>query len=157
MRLSPISRAVGAAVLVAMLAACTNNSSSTTSTTTSGSTGSSTSAPSSGGGSAQTIKIGIDLPVSGADASIGIPTQNGAVLAIEEANKNGFAGAATGEDRIYGDKLAGWFVGNADRLGVLYVIWFRQIWTPAAKWHAYSSAGGDPASDHTNHVHLSVL
>ncbi len=30
--------------------------------------------------------------MSGADASIGIPTQNGAVLAVEEANKNGFAG-----------------------------------------------------------------
>lgn len=35
---------------------------------------------------ATVIKIGIDLPVSGADASIGIPTQNGAILAIEEAN-----------------------------------------------------------------------
>ena len=92
MRLSPIPRAMGAAVLVAMLAACTNDSSSTTSTTTSGGTTSSSSAPSSSGGSAQTIKIGVDLPVSGADASIGIPTQNGAVLAIEEANKNGFAG-----------------------------------------------------------------
>ena len=32
--------------------------------------------------------------MSGADASIGIPTQNGAVLAIEQANKNGFAGGA---------------------------------------------------------------
>jgi hypothetical protein len=73
------------------------------------------------------------------------------------ANKTGFSGVATGADRAYGDKLAGWFVGNADRLGVLYVIWFRQVWTPAAKWHAYSSAGGDPSSDHTNHVHLSVL
>jgi peptidoglycan DL-endopeptidase CwlO len=73
------------------------------------------------------------------------------------ANKNGFGGAATGDDRNYGDRLAGWFVGNADRLGVLYVIWYRQIWTPAAKWHSYGSAGGDPASDHTNHVHLSIL
>jgi hypothetical protein len=73
------------------------------------------------------------------------------------AAKNGFSGAATGADRTYGDKLAGWFVGNADRLGVLYVIWYRQIWTPAARWHSYGSAGGDPASDHTNHVHLSVL
>ncbi|HTV75198.1 MAG TPA: branched-chain amino acid ABC transporter substrate-binding protein [Candidatus Acidoferrales bacterium] len=34
---------------------------------------------------ANAIKIGIDLPVSGADASDGIPTRNGAVLAIEEA------------------------------------------------------------------------
>ena len=39
-----------------------------------------------------TVKIGVDLPVSGADASIGIPTQNGVVLAVEEAKKNGFAG-----------------------------------------------------------------
>ena len=35
---------------------------------------------------AQVIKIGIDLPVSGGDAAQGIPTRNGAVLAIEEAN-----------------------------------------------------------------------
>ena len=41
-----------------------------------------------------TIRIGVDLPVSGADAAIGIPTQNGAVLAIEEANAHGFAGGA---------------------------------------------------------------
>jgi branched-chain amino acid transport system substrate-binding protein len=89
MRLSAISRAVGAAALAAaVLAACTNSSSSTSSTSTT------SSAPSSGGAAASggTIKIGVDLPVSGADASIGIPTQNGAVLAIEEANKNGFAG-----------------------------------------------------------------
>ena len=82
---SSLSRAVGALALAASLAACTSSSSTTTST--SGTT-------SSGGGasSGSTVKIGVDLPVSGADASIGIPTQNGAVLAIEEANKNGFAG-----------------------------------------------------------------
>jgi hypothetical protein len=73
------------------------------------------------------------------------------------ANRNGFSGAAQGADRTYGDRLAGWMVGNADRLGVLYVIWYRQIWTPAAKWHSYGRASGDPASDHTNHVHLSIL
>jgi branched-chain amino acid transport system substrate-binding protein len=72
-----------AVVLAASLAACSSSS-----TTTSSSSGTS-SAPSSDGG---TIKIGVDLPVSGADASIGIPTQNGAVLAIEQANKAGFAG-----------------------------------------------------------------
>jgi peptidoglycan DL-endopeptidase CwlO len=73
------------------------------------------------------------------------------------ASKSGFSGAAQGADRNYGDRLAGWMVGNADRLGVLYVIWYRSIWTPAAKWHSYGSGNGDPASDHTNHVHLSVL
>jgi branched-chain amino acid transport system substrate-binding protein len=44
---------------------------------------------------ATVIKIGIDLPVSGADASIGIPTQNGALLAIEEANAKHVLGAGT--------------------------------------------------------------
>ncbi len=84
MRLSPISRAVVATALAVLLTACTN-STSTTSATGGGSAG-----PAAAG--AQTIKIGVDLPVSGADASIGIPTQNGAVLAVEEANQNGFAG-----------------------------------------------------------------
>lgn len=79
MRLSKFTRVAGAVAIAAMLAACTN-----TTTTTASSSG-----PGADGG---TIKIGVDLPVSGADASIGIPTQNGAVLAVEEADKNGFAG-----------------------------------------------------------------
>jgi branched-chain amino acid transport system substrate-binding protein len=41
---------------------------------------------------ATVIKIGIDLPISGADASIGIPTENGAILAIEQANAKHVAG-----------------------------------------------------------------
>jgi hypothetical protein len=63
---------------------------------------------------------------------------------------------ATGDARNYGDHLAGWLVGNADRLGVMYVIWFRVIWTPTVGWHAYEGSGG-PAAEHTNHVHLSIL
>ena len=78
MRPSSVSRTVAAFALAALLAAC-NSSSSTNSSSSSGAT-------------SGTIKIGVDLPVSGADASIGLPTQNGAVLAVEEANKNGFAG-----------------------------------------------------------------
>jgi branched-chain amino acid transport system substrate-binding protein len=42
--------------------------------------------------SGTTIKIGLDFPLSGADASIGVATQNGALLAIEQANARGFAG-----------------------------------------------------------------
>src|SRR6202011_6184094 len=79
---SSLSRALGAFALAAALAACTSTSSTTTSS----------SGTASSGGNAPAVKIGVDLPVSGADASIGIPTQNGAVLAVEEANKNGFAG-----------------------------------------------------------------
>src|SRR6202011_630321 len=74
MRQSPVSRSLAALALGALLAGC--NSSTT----------------SSSGASGGTVKVGVDLPVSGADASIGLPTQNGAVLAVEEANKNGFAG-----------------------------------------------------------------
>jgi hypothetical protein len=72
------------------------------------------------------------------------------------AAADGFGGVATGGDKTYGGNLAAFFVRNANALGVLYVIWFRQVWTPAAGWHSYSGGNGDPSSDHTNHVHLSV-
>ena len=71
------------------------------------------------------------------------------------AAKDGFRGVATGADRVYGNNLAAFYIRNANRLGVLYVIWYRQIWIPSSGWRAYHG-GGDPASDHTNHVHLSV-
>jgi hypothetical protein len=67
-----------------------------------------------------------------------------------------FGGVATGADRDYGNRLAAWFVANAQRLGVLYVIWFRQIWLPSTGWRAYNNGNGTPSGDHTNHVHLSV-
>jgi peptidoglycan DL-endopeptidase CwlO len=72
------------------------------------------------------------------------------------AQKDGFGGDATGGDRTYGNNLASFFIRNSDALGVLYVIWYRQIWLPSSGWRSYSGAGGDPSSDHTNHVHLSV-
>ena len=84
-RMLSIARAFGALTVAVMLAACSNSSS-----TSSGSSAAS-GAPAGSGGA---IKIGVDLPVSGADAAIGIPTQNGVVLAIEQANANGFAGGA---------------------------------------------------------------
>jgi hypothetical protein len=72
------------------------------------------------------------------------------------AQANGFGGVATGGDRDYGNRLAAYFVANAGRLGVLYVIWFNQIWLPSSGWRAYGSGNGTPSGDHTNHVHLSV-
>jgi peptidoglycan DL-endopeptidase CwlO len=72
------------------------------------------------------------------------------------ATTNGFGGVATGDDRFYGNNLAAYFVRNANALAVLYVIWYRQVWTPSVGWHAYNQ-GGDPSSAHTNHVHLSVI
>jgi peptidoglycan DL-endopeptidase CwlO len=73
---------------------------------------------------------------------------------------NGFGGNAIGNDRYYGDKLAAFFVANAKALGVLYVIWYCNIWSNGA-WRTYNSAGSrcndNPSGDHTNHVHLSML
>jgi branched-chain amino acid transport system substrate-binding protein len=68
-------RAVALAGLALSLAGCSNASSG-----------------SSGAPSGDTIKIGIDMPMNGADAAIGVPTANGAVLAVEQANAAGFAG-----------------------------------------------------------------
>ena len=88
-----VARFSAAALIGTIAAGC---SSSPTSTTQSSSTVSSaTSAGAAVGGTV--IKIGIDMPVSGADASTGIPTRNGAVQAIEEANAKapkGFSFAA---------------------------------------------------------------
>ncbi|GAC1344680.1 MAG: branched-chain amino acid ABC transporter substrate-binding protein [Candidatus Dormibacteria bacterium] len=54
---------------------------------------------SSGGGDAKSctgsISVGSDLPVSGSDASDGKPTQNGAQLAVDQANKNKVLGGCT--------------------------------------------------------------
>lgn len=109
----------------ALLAACSSNS-----TTSSSGTTSTSSSPAAAAG--DTIKIGVDLPVSGADASIGIPTQNGAVLAVEEANKSGFAGgkfklaASLLDDAVQGkhDPAAGAqnvksFISDASVLGMV--------------------------------------
>jgi len=73
------------------------------------------------------------------------------------AQRDGFGGVATGGDRDYGNRLANYFVRNADRLGVAYVIWFQQIWLPSSGWRRYTRGSGDPASEHQNHVHLSVF
>jgi hypothetical protein len=67
-----------------------------------------------------------------------------------------FGGVDTGGDRGYGDRLAGWMIGNADRLGVLYVIWHKRIWLPGQGWHAYTTESGNPNGDHTNHVCVST-
>jgi hypothetical protein len=66
--------------------------------------------------------------------------------------KSGFAPWHNRDTREYGNNLMAFLVRNADRLGVLYVIWNKQIWQPASGWHSYSGA-----SDHTDHVHVSML
>jgi hypothetical protein len=66
-----------------------------------------------------------------------------------------YCGSAQGAEKDYGTNLAAFLVFNADRLGVLYVIWYRQIWLPSSGWSSYFGCC-DPSSMHTNHVHLSV-
>lgn len=66
-----------------------------------------------------------------------------------------FCGDAQGAAKQYGTDLAAFFVFNAQRLGVLYVIWYRQIWLPSSGWRSYSGCCTS-SQKHTNHVHLSV-
>jgi branched-chain amino acid transport system substrate-binding protein len=86
------------------LAACSGGTESNSSSSSPAPAASSEGAQPSPGG---VIKIGIDLPVSGADASTGIPTQNGALLAIDQANAKGLPGgfkleAAPLDDAVQG-------------------------------------------------------
>lgn len=54
--------------------------------------------------------------------------------------------------KTQGDALAADAVSNATSLGVKYVIWWHQIWTPSQGWHPYSLDSDNP---HTDHVHVS--
>ncbi|WIM99996.1 hypothetical protein ACTOB_003670 [Actinoplanes oblitus] len=66
---------------------------------------------------------------------------------------------ATDAQKARGDRMAAWAVSNANRLGIMYVIWFRRIWTNDGRgWHAYDNKYGGNTSNgwHTNHVHISV-
>jgi peptidoglycan DL-endopeptidase CwlO len=72
------------------------------------------------------------------------------------ADPGGFGGVATGASRDYGNRLAGWFIANAQRLGVMYVIWWHAIWNPVIGWHYYRG-DGTANGNHMNHVHLSEL
>ncbi|MDY7085165.1 MAG: hypothetical protein SYR96_08680 [Actinomycetota bacterium] len=64
----------------------------------------------------------------------------------------GFAPAHNADTRTYGNNLMAFLVRNADKLGIYYVIWYKQIWFPASGWKSYSGP-----SDHTDHVHVSML
>ncbi|HXX78377.1 MAG TPA: ABC transporter substrate-binding protein, partial [Ktedonobacteraceae bacterium] len=68
--------AMGIPLLLAILAACGSGTSSTGGGSTPAATAS------------YTIKIGTDLPVSGKDESSGKPAQDGAQLAVDQANQN---------------------------------------------------------------------
>ncbi|MFY1619045.1 coiled-coil domain-containing protein [Micromonospora sp. WMMD736] len=66
--------------------------------------------------------------------------------------KSGFSPWHNDDTRMYGNNVAAFLIRNADRLGIYYVIWNRQIWFPATGWKSYSGP-----SNHTDHVHMSLL
>ncbi|MDR7273972.1 coiled-coil domain-containing protein [Catenuloplanes atrovinosus] len=66
--------------------------------------------------------------------------------------RSGFAVWSNNDELQYGNDLMAFLVRNADRLGILYVIWNRMVWFPATGWSPYS---GD--STHEDHVHMSIV
>ncbi|MFI5934958.1 coiled-coil domain-containing protein [Actinoplanes sp. NPDC051494] len=66
--------------------------------------------------------------------------------------KSGFAPWHNQDTREYGNNLMAFLVRNADNLGILYVIWNKMIWFPVTGWKSYHGP-----SDHTDHVHVSML
>jgi len=66
--------------------------------------------------------------------------------------KSGFSVAHNADMKNYGNNLMAFLVRNADRLGILYVIWYAQIWFPATGWKSYHGP-----SNHKDHVHVSML
>ena len=66
--------------------------------------------------------------------------------------KSGFSSAHNDRMMKYGNDLMAFLVRNADELGIYYVIWYKKIWFPASGWKTYHGV-----SDHTDHVHVSML
>ncbi|HYA00957.1 MAG TPA: branched-chain amino acid ABC transporter substrate-binding protein [Candidatus Binatia bacterium] len=77
------------------LAAAACGSTSSTPASSSSSSSSSSSAPSGLAACTGTVTVATELPVSGNDASDGVPTQNGATLAVDQANANKTLGGCT--------------------------------------------------------------
>lgn len=71
-----------------------------------------------------------------------------------------FQVGSTAEGRAKGDKVAAYFVANAQPLAVKYVIWRQRIWRPGVGWKSMEYRPGDaPGYDpnHMRHVHVSFL
>ena len=57
-----------------------------------------------------------------------------------------------------GSRIAAWVQARASQLGVLYVIWWQHIWSPARAdegWRPMEDRGS-PTQNHEDHVHVSV-
>jgi hypothetical protein len=59
----------------------------------------------------------------------------------------------------FGDRVAAYYVENADAFGITYLIWRDRIWSTAnPTWRSYSHPDGrtDPTALHMDHLHISV-
>lgn len=65
----------------------------------------------------------------------------------------------TDKGKALGNAVANYFVQNATKLHVKYIIWNRQKWNPSVnnKWRPYTHPSGvhNATLDHRNHVHVS--
>lgn len=57
-------------------------------------------------------------------------------------------------NKATGDALAAYVIQNHVALGVKYLIWYRQYWSPSTGWEPYTQPGQGP---HTDHVHVTFL
>ena len=89
---------VAALLALTLVAGGCSNSSGGSSTSSSGT---------SGGAQGTVIKIGADLPISGADASDGVPTKHGVELAVIDANKKNMVPGFTLQADILDDAVNG--------------------------------------------------
>lgn len=110
MKLKNLGTLGAAAIFVA--AACSPTGATTApsgAATSAPSTGASTgpSTVPSGGATKGTVKIGVDLPLSGGEVANGEPTKNGVLLAIDEANAAGGAGGYKLEANVQDDAASG--------------------------------------------------
>ena len=89
-------------VMLLLLAACQGTGQSSSSAGASG-----------GGGTKGTVKIGVDLPLSGGEVANGEPTLNGVKLAVKQANDKGGVGGYTVDVNVQDDAKDG--VHNPDQ------------------------------------------
>ncbi|PRX97207.1 coiled-coil domain-containing protein [Allonocardiopsis opalescens] len=68
------------------------------------------------------------------------------------------SGYPSAEQQARGDAIAQWAIDNADRLGIMYIIWRQRIWdTRTGGGWSMMSDRGSITENHYDHVHVSVF
>ncbi|ASU85027.1 hypothetical protein CDO52_21495 [Nocardiopsis gilva YIM 90087] len=72
---------------------------------------------------------------------------------------NNTGSVANGSQLALGDATAAWAQENAEELGVMYIIWKQQIWSPTRASEGWRSMDdrGSPTQNHWDHVHISFV